>query len=258
MIPDKANSDISSRILFSDDSLLAVDKPAGVLSIPGGYSPDLPDLKSLLEPEVGPLWVVHRLDKETSGIILFARNAEAHRLLNLQFDQRVISKEYRAIVYGKPTWSEMDVDRPLLVDGDRSHRTVISAKGKPAFTSFKVLHRFRCFAYVAAYPHTGLTHQIRAHLASRSHPILMDELYGQSDIMPGDSDLINRMALHACQIQFNHPLNGELQVLKSPIPPDFRLALDRVEKIREHDPEDFNQIYNTVAFQSRQSKRTRK
>lgn len=257
MIPDKTNSDIASRILFSDDALLAVDKPAGVLSIPGGFSPDTPDLKSLLEPEFGPLWVVHRLDKDTSGVILLARNPEAHRILNLQFDQRIISKEYRAIVYGKPTWAEMDMDRPILVDGDRSHHSIISAKGKPASTSFKVLHRFACFAYVAAYPHTGLTHQIRTHLSAIFHPILMDEFYGKSAMMPSDTDLIGRMALHAHQIQFNHPFSGDLQVIKSPIPADFREALDRVEKIRTHDPQDFDQIYNTVAYQERKKRNNR-
>jgi tRNA pseudouridine32 synthase / 23S rRNA pseudouridine746 synthase len=255
MIPDKPQTDIVRQILYSDESVLAVDKPAGMLTVPGGYSPDTLDLRSQLEPETGPLWVVHRLDKDTSGVILFARNPDAHRILNMQFDQRVISKEYRAIIYKQPSWSEMDVDQPILVDGDRAHRSIISGKGKPASTSFKVLHRFPCFGYVAAFPHTGLTHQIRTHLASLGHPILMDAVYGKSEIIPGDETLIGRMALHAHQIQFTHPVTGEIRVVKSPIPADFRKALDAVQNLRQHDAADYNQIYNTVAFQVDQTRR---
>ena len=132
MIPDNNYTDIESHILHSDDSLIAVDKPAGILTVPGGFSPDTPDLKAILELEFGPLWVVHRLDKDTSGVLLFARNPNAHRLLNLQFDERKISKEYRAIVYGLPTWTDIDVNQPILVNGDRVHRSIISGKGKLA------------------------------------------------------------------------------------------------------------------------------
>jgi RluA family pseudouridine synthase len=241
-------------IVLEDEDLLAVNKPAGVLSIPGGFSPDTPDLKSILEPDFGPLWTVHRLDKDTSGLVLMARNSQSHRCLNLQFDDRSISKEYRAIVYGVPQWKELQVDTPLLVNGDRNHRTIVSKQGKPASTLFQVLHRFPCFAYLAAFPHTGLTHQIRAHLASITNPILMDEVYGKSNILPDDTNLIQRTALHALQIQFRHPRTNNLLVLKAPLPDDFRQALEKIAEVTRHDEQDYNAIYNTVAYQISQKK----
>ena len=249
MIPVIDQNSLENMVIYQDDQLLAINKPAGILSVPGGYSPNIPDLKGLLEPIFGNLWIIHRLDKETSGLVLLARSAETHRQLNIQFDNRIISKEYRAIIYGVPDWTELSIEKPLQVNGDRNHRTIISAKGKPAFTDLKVLHRFPCFTYLAIYPHTGLTHQIRAHLAYTAHPILLDMLYGKGFVLPQDAKLITRIALHAFQIQFNHPTSGNLTVLSAPLPPDLRYALDSLPQIRTHAEEDLNAIYNTVTHQ---------
>jgi tRNA pseudouridine32 synthase / 23S rRNA pseudouridine746 synthase len=159
--------EIAEILLYTDETLLVVNKPAGLLSIADGYRPDLPHLARLLQAEFGRVWVVHRLDKDTSGVMLFARDAQTHRELNTQFEQRVVQKEYHAILAGMPEWEQIEIDLPLRVNGDRKHRTVIDHQnGKPARTSARVLERLGLFSLIAAAPHTGYTHQVRAHFAA--------------------------------------------------------------------------------------------
>jgi len=128
------------QILYRDEALLVINKPAGLSTLPDGYNPTLPHVKSLLEGQSGRLWTVHRLDKDTSGVLVFARSAEAHRSLNTQFEQHQVTKLYHALVQGSPAWMEYTADLPLRSDGDRHHRTVVDLRaGKPALTHFKVL-----------------------------------------------------------------------------------------------------------------------
>lgn len=216
--------DIASWILYQDDALLVVNKPAGLPTLPDGYHPDAPHLVGVLKQVYAPLWVVHRLDKETSGVIVFACSAVAHRRLNAQFEQRETSKAYHALVVGNPDWQRLAVNLPLRVDGDRRHRTIIDAqRGKPAMTGLQVLERFAGCALVEAIPHTGRTHQIRAHLAAQGCPILGDELYGAKlDSQPVS---IERVALHAWSLEFVHPTNGKHQRFEAPYPDDFAAAL---------------------------------
>lgn len=255
MIPE---IDLHKIVLYEDDCMIAINKPAGVLTIPGGFSENTHDLKTILEIKFGKLWVVHRLDKDTSGIVLFALDADSHKILNVQFDQREIRKEYRAIVYGVAQWKNQSCDRALLVNGDRSHRTIASTHGKPAQTDFEVLHRFPCFSYLKAMPHTGLTHQIRAHLSILAHPILSDSLYAKSTMLPDDDVLMPRMALHAQQISFRHPKTEEVMQLSAPLPQDFRAALEQLPAITSRDEIDYNQIYNTVTYQVNSVKKRNK
>ena len=223
--------DIRSLILKSDDDIVAVNKPAGLCTIMDGYDASLPYLAGLLQELFGRVWVVHRLDKETSGVVLFARNAPTHRALNIQFQLREIKKEYRALVVGIPSWETNRISLPLKVNGDRSHRTVIDYQaGKPAETEVKVLQNFQGYSYLSAFPHTGYTHQIRAHLAATGFPLLQDPLYKSrlpetrfqieaQKLLP--SLPIHRCALHAVEITFHHPLTGENMSIQAPEPEDF-------------------------------------
>jgi RluA family pseudouridine synthase len=218
-------------VLWEDEFLVVVDKPAGLLSIPDGYDQTQPHLLQVLQPTHGPLWVVHRLDRETSGVLVLARTALAHHLLNDQFAERRVNKRYHAIVYGVPDWEELQVEEALRKNGDRRHRTVIDPiRGKPASTGLHVLERYTTYALVEAHPHTGYTHQIRAQLAFIGFPILADELYGAAIPDTAQISPISRVALHALMLSFLHPITGDPLTFKAPYPQDFQNAVEFLRK----------------------------
>jgi RluA family pseudouridine synthase len=232
-------------VLYSDDALLAVDKPSGVLSIPDRYDPDAPVAATQLRDDWGPLFVVHRLDKDTSGVLIYARTSDAHKALGSAFESRSVAKTYRALVRGSPSWDETSCELPLSPDGDRMHRTVLDAhNGKKSATSFTVVARYKNFALVEARPETGRTHQVRVHLAALGHPCLCDPLYGDGEALllsklkrrwkgdPFDErPLLARAALHALSAEFDHPLTGSTLRIEAPLPKDLRAAISQLEKL---------------------------
>ncbi|GAB4463328.1 MAG: RluA family pseudouridine synthase [Anaerolineales bacterium] len=212
------------NILFSDEHLLVLDKPAGLPVLPDGWEKDAPYLVKLLEQEFGKVYIVHRLDKITSGVMVFARTAEAHRALSLQFENREAEKIYHAIVEGNPNWNEKTARFPLRTNVGHKHRTVVDPKGgKPSETRFSVLKRYQAGARLEAKPMTGRTHQIRVHARALGHPLLGDLLYGASP-----TDLIARPALHARTLTFLHPLTAERLTFWAEPPEDFVSALERL------------------------------
>jgi RluA family pseudouridine synthase len=205
------------EILYADDALLVVDKPAGLLTLLDGYDPAKPHLRGLLEPEFGRLWIAHRLDKETSGVIILARNAEAHRGLNIQFSNHDVEKIYHAIIVGIPPWDVKILDAPLRANVGRRKRTVVDhQQGKSAVTAFSVLERFQEHALVEAKPKTGRTHQIRAHLYHLGFPVLADPLYGE--VQTGAE--MDRLALHAHSLIIRHPVTHEVIRFTAEYPED--------------------------------------
>jgi len=211
-------------ILYSDEHIIVLDKPAGLSVLPDGWEKDSSYLVRMLSGQFGKVFVVHRLDKTTSGVIVFARTAEAHRALNMQFDQHQARKIYHAIVLGSPKWDEHVARHPLRVNVGHKHRTMVDDKnGKPSETRFKVLKRYPAHILLEAQLMTGRTHQIRVHAYALGYPLLGDVLYSAPE-----TNLIARPALHAYSLTFTHPVTGEKISFTAPYPPDFESALNNL------------------------------
>ena len=223
------------NILYQDGDLLVIDKPAGLRVVQDGYHPELPSIRALLDAQFGKVFIVHRLDKDTSGVLLVAKNAFVHRSLNLQFEKREVEKEYHAIVI-TPTGfpKHLTIDQPLRVDGDRRHRTVVDNEhGKPALTEFICIEPYSMVTLVKALPKTGYTHQIRAHAANAGFPLLGDRMYtfpGKARMQTVGLPEFPRPALHAFSICFRHPRTAVLMTLSAEYPPDFSRLLEELNK----------------------------
>jgi RluA family pseudouridine synthase len=224
---DFQSEQIEQWIIWKDDNLVVVNKPAGILSLPDGYDHSQPYLQSILQPIFGRLWIVHRLDRETSGVLVMARSAQAHHLLNDQFAERQVEKSYHALIGGNPAWAEIEVNLPLRKNGDRHHRTVIDQQyGKPATTIISAIERYPGFTLVKCSPKTGYTHQIRAHLSAIGFPLAGDLLYGGiNQVVIREKATLVRVGLHAYEISFSHPKSGEQLRFMAPYPHDFTETL---------------------------------
>ena len=211
------------NLIYSDEHLLVLNKPAGISVLPEGWDKDAPYLVKMLEAEYERIWVVHRLDKMTSGVMVFARDPEAHRDLSIQFEKHQVEKTYHALVEGNPRWEEHTARHPLRADAGRSHRTVVDNRdGKPSVTRFRVLERFPRACLLEAIPETGRTHQVRVHAAELGHPLIGDSFYHASA-----TDWIARPALHALSLAFSQPVTREPLTFTAPCPEDFKSALER-------------------------------
>ena len=218
-------------LLYEDGDLIAINKPSGVLSIEDGYDRNKFDLRSKLRKTYGSIWTVHRLDKDTSGVIIFAKNQESHRQLNLSFLNRETQKNYRCIVNGFPIWNAFELNLPLKVNGDRNHRTIFDPiHGKPANTRINKIISNDLFTYLDIFPTTGLTHQIRAHLSVIGFPIFGDRLYWRLCEINKNSNLEQtKFFLHALSLKFNHPVSKELMHISAPLPFLFSEMLKKLK-----------------------------
>ena len=215
---------MTMKIIHEDPQLIIVNKPAGLSVLPDGWEKDSEYLVKLLEEQFGKTWIVHRLDKITSGVMVFARDADTHRALNIQFETHEAQKTYHAILEGNPKWEEKVVKYPLRANVGHKHRTVVDDKnGKPSETGFRVIKRLQEAALVEAKPLTGRTHQIRVHAYALGHPLVEDILYGARDQYG-----LPRPMLHAQTLSFVHPAANERVKFSAPHPADFEEALERL------------------------------
>jgi len=229
------------KIIYEDDNLVAVNKPAGLVVHPDGKTEEYtltdwvmenyPEIKNVGEPAVydGQIiqrpGIVHRIDRDTTGVVIIAKNQDSFLNLKKQFKERSIKKTYRAVVYGSIKKDSGVIDRPI----GRSSRDFKawsaedSARGtlREAVTEYKILKRIKGFSYLELYPKTGRTHQIRVHLKYIKHPIICDRLYApKKECAFGFS----RMALHAQRVELSL-LNGSKIMIEAPLPEDFYRAI---------------------------------
>ena len=186
---------------------------------------------------------MHRIDRETSGVVLFAKTAEMHALLNTAFEQRQVEKIYRAIVVGSPNADSGRIDLPIAENEHGMRKMKIDKKnGKEAITDYKVIEKFNGYALIEAKPHTGRTHQIRVHLSAIGLPILADPLYSNSGWFflssikrnyksnGEEKPLLARTALHAFSLSFINPVTGEKMLIEAPMPKDMEAVLKVLKK----------------------------
>ncbi len=230
---DTASENIPLEIIFEDEHMLAVNKPAGMVVHPApGHSQgtlvnallhhckDLSGIGGVERPGI-----VHRLDKETSGLVLVAKTEAAHKILAAQFKKREIKKEYRAFVKGNVKKDNGTIDSP--VGRHQTQRKKMDTRlghGRPACTHYEVLQRGKNWTYLKLHPETGRTHQIRVHLASIHHPVIGDKLYGGKNPNSGPLKM-ERQALHAHHLELNHPISGVLLSLFTDLPFDMESFL---------------------------------
>ena len=224
-------------VRYEDEDLLVVNKPAGLVVHPGAGNPAGTLMNGLLHhapqlEEVPRAGIVHRIDKDTSGLLLVAKSLPAHTALVRQLADREISRHYLAVCNGVLTGGGT-IDAPIARHPVDRKRMSVQDRGKPAVTHYKVLERFRAHTYISASLETGRTHQIRVHFAWRRHPLVGDPVYGGRLALPaGASDALvemlrsfRRQALHATRLAFAHPSSGERVELEVPPPADFEALL---------------------------------
>lgn len=234
---------ITDITITENNDFIALNKPSGLLSIPDREGKEI-SLKILLKEKYGDIFTVHRLDKDTSGLIVFAKNETAHKHLSKQFEERQTEKIYLGLVLGSPAEKKGTVDAPIMEHPVKKGSMVINRKGKEAITDYEVLEDFGIYSWMQFRIHTGRTHQIRIHMKDLGHPIVCDELYGDgkpvllssfkskfklSKNEEEERPILPRLALHAYQLKFKD-INGESIALEAPVPKDMKATLQQLEK----------------------------
>lgn len=232
------------EVLHEDAALLVLAKPSGLLVIPDRYDRSIPNLLDLLTADGESVWVVHRLDRDTSGVIVLARTAGSHADLNAQFEGRDVHKRYLALCRGGHASESGTIDLPLAPHTRIDGRMVVDRhRGKESITDYRIVERFAGYSLVEALPKTGRTHQIRVHLAETGLPIVADPIYGDRELFrlsaikrgyregaEPEKPLLARTALHAASIEFRHPMTGAPVRFEAELPKDLRSALQALRK----------------------------
>jgi 23S rRNA pseudouridine955/2504/2580 synthase/23S rRNA pseudouridine1911/1915/1917 synthase len=231
------------EIIFEHEDFIVINKPPGLLSIPDREGKEI-SLKVLLQEKYTNIYTVHRLDRNTSGVILFAKNEAAHKHFSKQFEERSTRKIYNGLVLGKLQPPTGIVDEPIAEHFSQRGKMMTTAKGKPSLTEYEVLEQFRYYAWMQFNILTGRTHQIRVHMKHLDHPVACDELYGDnkpillssfkkkfnlSKSEDEERPILNRLALHAAELSFTDTKN-KTQLFKAELPKDLKALLQQLRK----------------------------
>jgi len=228
-------------VIYDDNNIIAVNKSSGISVGGDRWDESKERLDKLIEKDlkINKLFTVHRIDKETSGIVVFAKNRDTHRSLSTAFENRNVKKLYKLIVHGRPAWKEITCDLKLVPNGNKKHMTIIDKfRGKDSLTLFKVILSAGNYSILEAEPETGRIHQIRVHIAALGYPVVCDELYGKINPIKlssfkrawkGDPSeerpLLARLGLHAEELT----LPG-MQTITAPLPKDMSSLMKQMEK----------------------------
>lgn len=234
---------IEEHIIQEDEDLVAINKPAGLLTIPDREGKET-SLKQILKNKYGEIFTVHRLDKETSGIVVFARQENAHKQLSQLFEARETDKIYNGFVLGAPFQKSGEINEPIAEHPVKKGLMTVYKKGKESITEYEVIETFKLYSWMQFRILTGRTHQIRVHMKHLGHPIVCDELYGDgkpvfissikrkkfnlSKDEEAERPILSRLALHASQLKFQ--LNDKLYDLDAELPKDLRALLQQLHK----------------------------
>jgi RluA family pseudouridine synthase len=245
---EKENIFDSVEIIFEDEFIVVVNKPANLLTIPDHWVKEKPNLITWLREErpERTILIVHRLDLETSGLLVFAKSPEAHVNLCQQFELHTIEKVYFGIVQGAVAEDSGRIELALAANHKERGTMMVQENGKPAVTVWSVLERFHQYALLRIVPESGRLHQIRVHLRAIGHPLLADGKYGdrtpvylsqlKKKYIPkpeqAEKPLLGRLALHAGAVRVRHPQTGELVNFECPIPRDLNILLKNLRKYR--------------------------
>jgi 23S rRNA pseudouridine1911/1915/1917 synthase len=233
----------SADIIFENESFIVLNKTSGLLSIPDRQGKEI-SLKQLLRERYGKIFTVHRLDKETSGIIVFAKDEGTHKYLSRLFENHEVEKYYLGLVLGSPTPASDSINLPIMEHPGKPGKMVTHKKGKPSLTDYEVLESFGPFSWLRFRIHTGRTHQIRIHMKQIGHPIVCDSLYGNGEPVllssikkkfklsrkdEMEKPLLNRLGLHAWKLVFTDQ-DSQQHEFESPLPRDLRASLQQLKK----------------------------
>ena len=235
---DWVGEEIPLNVIFEDDDIIVLNKAVGLVTHPGAgnWSGTLANALLHYEPKLATLdraGIVHRLDKNTSGLMVVSRNEKSQKYLVEQLQKHSVSREYSAIVYGHMV-AGGTIDEPIGRDTKDRVKQAVSSHGKEAVTHYRVIDRYQNHTHIKAILETGRTHQIRVHLSHIGYPLMGDPMYGGKVRFPKKADVIlkeaivnfKRQALHARKLTLTHPISGELMSWKAPLPEDMLALLD--------------------------------
>ncbi|CAN5178905.1 RluA family pseudouridine synthase [soil metagenome] len=234
------------HVIYETHDFIAVNKPSGILSIPDRFDDTKFSLYKYLQSKYDQIYIIHRLDKETSGLILFAKNANTHAYFSEIFEKRKVVKYYLGIVVGSLTVTQGNIHEAIAEHQYHKGVMVLSKKGKPSVTHFEVLQDFGIFSLVKFQIETGRTHQIRVHMKYAGHPIVADTIYGDGKPVMVSSfkkkyrvnkdeeerPLLNRLALHSFQLKFQDN-SGEQRLLECELAKDMKALSQQLKKNRK-------------------------
>lgn len=234
------------EIIFENENFLAVNKPAGLLTIPDRHDEMLGSLYKTLQQQYQKIFIVHRLDRETSGLILFAKDEATHKFLSQLFEQRNVEKYYLGIIQGQLQNKTGMIEAPIMEHPVKKGMMVVHAKGKPSVTEYEVQEEYGIYSLIKFRIHTGRTHQIRAHMKHLGHPLACDEIYGDpkpillssfkkkfklSRHEEEERPILSRLALHSYQLKFKDQTGKDFD-LTAELPKDMRALLQQLKKVK--------------------------